>query len=56
MNWLDIVILCLGLAGLIKGVMDGMIKQVVAIAAMILGLYLSAGAATWVSGYLTQLD
>ena len=56
MNWLDIVILCLGIVGLIKGFADGMIRQVVSVAAMILGLYLSSGAAGWVSGYLTQLD
>ena len=56
MNWLDIVILCLGLAGLIKGFIDGMIKQVVAVAAMIIGLYLSSGVAVWVGGYLTQLE
>ena len=56
MNWLDIVILCLAGAGLIKGLFDGMIKQVVALVALILGIYLSASAANWLRGYLIQLD
>jgi len=55
-NWLDIVILCLVGAGLVKGFFDGMIKQVVAVVALIIGIYLSTGAAKWVSSYLTQLD
>lgn len=56
MNWLDIVILCLAGAGLIKGLYDGMIKQVVALGALIIGIYLCAGAAGWLCGYLKQLD
>ena len=56
MNWLDIVILCLAGAGLLKGLYDGMIKQVVALAAMIIGIYLCAGAAEWVHGYLIKLE
>lgn len=56
MNWLDIVILCLAGAGLVKGLFDGVIKQVVALGALIIGIYLSAGAANWLCGYLEQLD
>lgn len=56
MNWLDIVILCLAGAGLIKGLYDGMIKQVVALGALIIGIYLCAGTAGWLCGYLEQLD
>ncbi len=56
MNWLDIVILCLAGAGLIKGLFDGMIKQVVALGALIIGIYLCTGAAEWLRGYLIQLD
>jgi Uncharacterized membrane protein, required for colicin V production len=56
MNWLDIVILCLLGAGLIKGLYDGVIKQVVAIGALIIGIYLCTGVAHWLFGYLTQLE
>ena len=56
MNWLDIVILCLAGAGLVKGLYDGGIRQVVALGALILGIYLSTGAAAWLRSYLTQLD
>ena len=56
MNWLDIVILCLAVAGLIKGLFDGVVKQVVAFGALIIGIYLSSGAAKWLRGYLMQLD
>ena len=56
MNWLDITILVLAGIGLIKGLYDGMIKQVVALVAMILGLYLSVSTAGWMRGYLTKLD
>ena len=56
MNWLDIVILCLAGAGLIKGLYDGFIKQAVAIVALIIGIYLCTGVAQWLCGYLVQLD
>ena len=56
MNWLDIVILCLAGVGLIKGLIDGAIKQVVALGAFIIGIYLCAGVAQWLCGYLTQLE
>jgi len=56
MNWLDIVILCLLGIGLIKGLYDGMIKQVVSLVALIVGIYLCSGAAQWLCGYLVQLE
>ncbi len=56
MNWLDIVILCLAGIGLIKGLYDGMIKQVVSLGAFIIGIYLCSGAALWLKGYLIKLD
>ena len=56
MNWLDIAVLCLAGAGLLKGIYDGMIKQVVALAALIIGIYLCSGAAGWVQGYLVKLE
>ena len=55
MNWLDITILCLCGVGLIKGLFDGMIKQVVALAALIIGLYLCSGVSGWLCGYATDL-
>ena len=55
MNWLDITILCLCGVGLIKGLFDGMIKQVVALAALIIGLYLCSVTAGWLCGYATGL-
>ena len=56
LNWLDVVIICLGIVGLVKGLFDGIIRQVVALVAMVLGIYLSTGVARWVKGYLTQFD
>ncbi|MDR0699361.1 MAG: CvpA family protein [Tannerella sp.] len=56
MNWLDIVILCLAGAGLLKGLFDGIIKQVASLVAMIIGIYLCDGSAGWIRGYLTKLD
>ena len=56
MNWLDIVIICLCVGGLIKGLIDGMIKQVVALFALICGIYLCSGVASWLYGYLTQIE
>ncbi|MDR1525608.1 MAG: CvpA family protein [Tannerella sp.] len=55
MNWLDIVILCLAGVGLIKGLFDGIIKQVASLVAVIAGIYLCAGSAEWVRGYLTDM-
>jgi membrane protein required for colicin V production len=56
MNWLDIVILCLAGVGLIKGLYDGVIRQVASLVAVIAGIYLCAGTAKWACGYLTKLD
>lgn len=53
---MDIGILCLAGAGLIKGLFDGIIRQVVALAALVIGIYLCTGAADWLCGYLRQLD
>ncbi|MDR1222780.1 MAG: CvpA family protein [Tannerella sp.] len=56
MNWLDIIILCLAGAGLLKGLYDGVIRQVVSFAALIIGVYLCAGSAEWIRGFLTGWD
>ena len=56
MNWLDIIIIVLCVGGLIKGLIDGMIKQVVALFALICGIYLCSGVASWLYGYLMQIE
>ena len=56
MNWLDIVILCLVGFGLIKGLFDGVIKQVVAVVALIIGIYLCSGVANRLCDYLMLLE
>jgi len=56
MNWLDIAILCLAGIGLLKGLYDGVIKQVVSLVALIIGIYLCNGAAEWLHGYLIKLE
>ncbi|MDR3251671.1 MAG: CvpA family protein [Tannerella sp.] len=56
MNWLDIVILILLGVGLLKGLYDGMIKQIVSLAALVIGFYLCAGVAEWLRGYLVQFE
>ncbi|MDR2774232.1 MAG: CvpA family protein [Tannerella sp.] len=56
MNWLDIVILFIAGAGLLKGLYDGVIKQVASLVAMIIGIYLCNGSAEWVRGYLAKLE
>jgi membrane protein required for colicin V production len=56
MNWLDIIILCLVAAGLIKGLIDGIIRQVVTLAAFVAGIYLCRGVAESLSVFLSQFD
>ena len=41
--------------GVIKGLFDGMIKQVASLFAMIVGIYLCSGIASWVLTFLTQI-
>jgi membrane protein required for colicin V production len=56
MNWLDIIILCFAAAGLIKGLKDGMIRQVVSLAAFVVGVFLCREVAGWLSRLLSQLN
>jgi len=56
MVWLDIVILCLLGFGLIKGLYDGVVKQVVALVALIVGIYLCSGVANWLCNFLVLLE
>lgn len=55
MNWLDITLLCLAGAGLVKGLFDGVIKQVVSLIALLLGILFCGRAALWLRGYVTEL-
>ena len=56
MNWLDLIILCLAGIGLVKGLFDGCIKQVVSL----IGLYIAAcsasGVADKVEKYIAKLN
>lgn len=56
MNWLDIVIVCLAGIGVMKGLFDGFIKQVVSLIALVVGIILCSRVALWLSGILTTLD
>ena len=56
MNWLDIVIVILCVAGIVKGLHDGMIKQLVAVGALIIGIYLCSGVAKWLFSYMIYLE
>ncbi|MDR2811396.1 MAG: CvpA family protein [Tannerellaceae bacterium] len=47
MNWLDITLLCLAGVGFVKGLSDGIIKQVVSLIALIAGIFFCAKVATW---------
>jgi len=55
MNWLDIVLLCLAGIGFLKGLFDGMIKQVVSLIALIVAVCFYAEAAVWVEDFLVRL-
>ena len=52
MNWLDIVLLCLAAIGLIKGLFDGVIKQVVSLIALVAAIFLCGKVAAWLEGYI----
>lgn len=52
MNWLDITLLCLAGLGLMKGLFDGVIKQVVSLIALIVGIYFCGEAAAWLEEYI----
>ncbi len=56
MNWLDIVIVCLAGIGIVKGLFDGIIKQVVSLIALVVGILFCGKAALWLRGYLIDLD
>jgi membrane protein required for colicin V production len=47
MNWLDITLLCLAGVGFVKGLSDGIIKQVVSLIALVAGIFFCAKVAAW---------
>jgi membrane protein required for colicin V production len=47
MNWLDITLLCLAGIGFVKGLYDGIIKQLVSLIALVAGIFFCAKAAAW---------
>jgi membrane protein required for colicin V production len=56
MNWLDIVLICLTGAGLVKGLFDGLIRQVVSLIALVAGIFFCGKAAAWLKEYLISLN
>ncbi|MDR1344079.1 MAG: CvpA family protein [Tannerellaceae bacterium] len=52
MNWLDITVLCLAGIGFVKGLFDGIIKQVVSLIALIAGIFFCTKVAVWFRGYI----
>ncbi|MDH6535208.1 CvpA family protein [Parabacteroides sp. 52] len=52
MNWLDIVIVCLAGIGIVKGLFDGIIKQVVSLIALGAGIFFCGKAAVWLKEYI----
>lgn len=56
MNWLDITLLCLAGIGFVKGLFDGVIKQVVSLIALLVGIFLCTKAALWLRGYIVALN
>ncbi len=56
MNWLDISLLCLAVIGLIKGLSDGLVRQVISLIALLAAIYFCAEVAVWVRGHLLKSD
>ncbi|MDR1402872.1 MAG: CvpA family protein [Tannerellaceae bacterium] len=52
MNWLDIVLVCLATIGLMKGLFDGVVKQVVSLIALAIAIFLCGKVAAWLKGYI----
>lgn len=56
MNWLDITCVCLIGIALVKGLFDGVVKQVVSLIAVVAGLMFAARTGDWLRMYLVKLD
>jgi membrane protein required for colicin V production len=55
MNWLDIVLVCLAAIGLLKGLFDGVVKQVTSLIALVIAIFLCGKVAAWLKGYILSL-
>ncbi|WP_348524201.1 CvpA family protein [Parabacteroides sp. PH5-8] len=55
MNWLDITLLCLAGIGIVKGLFDGVIKQVVSLIALVVAIFFCGKVAGWLQGYVLSL-
>ncbi|MDR1623474.1 MAG: CvpA family protein [Tannerellaceae bacterium] len=55
MNWLDIVLVCLAAIGLMKGLFDGVIKQVVSLIALVIAISLCGKVAALLKVYILAL-
>lgn len=55
MNWLDISLLCLAVIGLVKGLFDGAIKQVISLIAIAVAIYFCTKAAAFLKVYVLEL-
>ncbi|MDR3140571.1 MAG: CvpA family protein [Tannerellaceae bacterium] len=55
MNWLDIVLVCLAAIGLMKGLFDGVIKQVVSLIALVIAISLCGKVAVLLKVYILSL-
>lgn len=55
MNWLDITLLCLAGIGLVKGLFDGVIKQVVSLIALLVAIFFCGKVAIGLRAYIVAL-
>lgn len=55
MNWLDITLICLTGLGLVKGLFDGVIKQVVSLIAILVAIFFCGKVAMYLRGPLISL-
>lgn len=55
MNWLDITLLCLAGIGFVKGLFDGIIKQVVSLIALVAAIIFCGEVAVWLREYILEL-
>lgn len=56
MNWLDITLLCLAGIGLVKGLFDGFIKQVVSLIALLVAIFFCGKVAIGLRSHIVALE
>jgi membrane protein required for colicin V production len=52
MNWLDITIVCLAVIGFIKGCLDGFIRQIAMLIALVAAIYLCSAVAVYLREFI----